>query len=453
MVDMAGKKRQGEEAQIRRYHELNVARQNLIAIQRQIPEGYSSWSYHGISGEQEFKISCSGKPDLGVPHGLDSDVYAAILSLYMKQGSEDSKVSCSAYELLKEANIDPSGKGYAALQRSLERLYSSQYEIKSAWRDHTSKKWMSVTFQHIVRMAQTQSELENLTAASQLEITLPEEIVNSIRAGYIFPTSGRVLSQLDQPNSRALYRTLEANRRDALDPLRQVNELHFNLFDWARILKLAVTDDAYRIRRSLERSHEDLVRVGYLREVQYSGRADNQQVSYVFETGYERIPDPDLLQLLHEKRVARTKALELVQNFPERIHTALVQLDVLLSTGYKPRSKTGLLIDIIEHPERYQAQLAQSAELVQSIDGPEKEKPVAKPVALEVAPDDSFEQLSLDQKAQRLVKTAEFRYRLSLIEKDILHSMVMDGTINADEVFPKVAYSLNDFDIRTLLSS
>lgn len=445
MVFMAGKKRQGEEAQIRRYHELNVARQNLIAIQRQIPEGYSSWSYHGISGEQEFKISCSGKLDLGVPHGLDSDVYAAILSLYMKQGTEDSKVSCSAYELLKEANIDPSGKGYSALQRSLERLYSSQYEIKSAWRDHTSKKWMSVTFQHIVRMAQTQSELESLTAASQLEITLPEEIVNSIRAGYIFPTSGRVLSQLDQPNSRALYRTLEANRRDALDPMRQVNELHFNLFDWARILKLAVTDDAYRIRRSLERSHEDLVRVGYLQDVKYSGRADNQQVSYFFETSFERIPDPDLLQLLQEKRVAKTKALELVQNFPERIRGALVQLEVMLSTGYKPRSKTGLLIDIIENPERYQTQAA----LPQDASKPVPVK--APPVAESTEEEDSFASLPLEQKAQRLVKTAEFRYRLTLIEKDILHSMIMDGTVDADELFPRVAYSLNDFDIRSVL--
>ena len=339
---------------IKRFDELNIARLSLISVQERIPADYRDWSVELEDGDRRYRVTCQALPEYGVPHGIDTDISAALVNLYIDQGSPaDGAVTCTPYQLLQMAGLDTSGRYYASLDESLKRLTTTTYFISEGWRDHPRGRWTNVNFRYIDRIEFTSGEAEKLDASSVLRITLPQEISRSVRAGYIKSLDLSFMQTLKRPPTRALYRLLDAQRRDPENPDAVAMAYQVGLMEWAEACKI-VTERPSMAQRTLDAAHEELIEKGFLKNVEYLGRGKKKLLQYTFGEAFIP-PDPALLQELADLGVTQTRALQLVREHGEQtVDDAVVRCKAILAAGYKPRSKPAFFVDVLKNPGKYQ---------------------------------------------------------------------------------------------------
>jgi plasmid replication initiation protein len=339
---------------IKRFDELNIARLSLISVQERIPADYRDWSVELEDGDRRYKVTCQAMPEYGVPHGIDTDITAALVNLYIDQGSPaDGSVTCTPYQLLQMAGLDTSGRYYTALDESLRRLTTTNYFIAEGWRDHPRKRWTNVNFRYIDRLEFSSGESERLDASSILKITLPQEIARSVRSGYIKPLDLSFMQTLKRPPTRALYRLLDSQRRDPENPERIAMSYQVGLMEWAEACKI-VSDRPSMAQRTLDAAHEELIEKGFLKSVEYLGRGKKKLLSYTFGEAFIP-PDPVLVQNLAEIGITHTRALQLVREHGEdSVADTLERYQAIVAAGYKPRSRPAFFVDLLKHPEKYQ---------------------------------------------------------------------------------------------------
>ncbi|WP_291431192.1 replication initiator protein A [Deinococcus sp.] len=339
---------------IKRFDELNIARLSLISVQERIPANYRDWSVELEDGDRRYRVTCQALPEYGVPHGIDTDISAALVNLYIDQGSpDDGTVTCTPYQLLQMAGLDTSGRYYTSLDESLKRLTTTTYFISEGWRDHPRGRWTNVNFRYIDRIEFTSGEAEKLDASSVLRITLPQEISRSVRAGYIKSLDLSFMQTLKRPPTRALYRLLDAQRRDPENPDAVAMAYQVGLMEWAEACKI-VTDRPSMAQRTLDAAHEELIEKGFLKSVEYLGRGKKKMLQYTFGEAFIP-PDPALLQELADLGVTQTRALQLVREHGEQtVDDAVVRCRAILAAGYRPRSKPAFFVDVLKNPGKYQ---------------------------------------------------------------------------------------------------
>lgn len=339
---------------IKRFDELNIARLSLISVQERIPENYRDWSVELEDGDRRYRVTCQAMPEYGVPHGIDTDITAALVNLYIDQGSpNDGSVTCTPYQLLQMAGLDTSGRYYAALDESLRRLTTTNYFIAEGWRDHPRKRWTNVNFRYIDRLEFSSGEAERLDASSILKITLPQEIARSVRSGYIKPLDLSFMQTLKRPPTRALYRLLDSQRRDPENPERVAMTYEVGLMEWAEACKI-VTERPSMAQRTLDAAHEELLEKGFLKSVEYVGRGKKKLLLYTFGEAFIP-PDPALVQQLAEIGITYTRALQLVREHSEAVvEDTLLHFQGIMASGFKPRSRPAFFVDLLKNPGKYQ---------------------------------------------------------------------------------------------------
>ncbi|MVN86394.1 hypothetical protein GO986_06405 [Deinococcus sp. HMF7620] len=338
---------------IRHFDELNIARLSLISVQERIPADYRDWSVELEDGDRRYRVTCQALPEYGVPHGIDTDISAALVNLYIDQGSlGDGVVTCTPYQLLQMAGLDTSGRYYSALDESLKRLTTTTYFISEGWRDHPRGRWTNVNFRYIDRIEFTSGQADRLDATSVLRITLPQEIARSVRAGFLKSLDLSFMQTLRRPPTRALYRLLDAQRRDPENPDAVAMAYQVGLMEWAEACKI-VTDRPSMAQRTLDAAHEELLEKGFLKSVEYVGRGKKKVLQYTFGEAFIP-PDPALLQELADLGVTQTRALQLVREYGEvAVEDAAGRCKAILATGYKPRSRPAFFVDVLKHPSKY----------------------------------------------------------------------------------------------------
>ncbi|MBB5233915.1 replication initiator protein A [Deinococcus budaensis] len=353
---------------IKRFDELNIARLSLISVQERIPPDYRDWSVELEDGDRRYKVTCQAMPEYGVPHGIDTDISAALVNLYIDQGSPaDGSVTCTPYQLLQMAGLDTSGRYYAALDESLKRLLTTNYFIAEGWRDHPRKRWTNVNFRYIDRLEFSSGEAERLDASSILKITLPQEIARSVRSGYIKPLDLSFMQTLKRPPTRALYRLLDSQRRDPENPERVAMSYQVGLMEWAEACKI-VSDRPSMAQRTLDAAHEELLEKGFLKNVEYLGRGKKKLLHYTFGEAFIP-PDPLLVQNLAGIGITHTRALQLVREYGEAsVADTLERYQAIVASGYKPRSRPAFFVDLLKNPEKYQV----PADPLLAPEGPQK---------------------------------------------------------------------------------
>ncbi|WP_019586263.1 replication initiator protein A [Deinococcus apachensis] len=339
---------------IKRFDELNIARLSLISVQERIPPDYRDWSVELEDGDRRYKVTCQAMPEYGVPHGIDTDISAALVNLYIDQGAPaDGSVTCTPYQLLQMAGLDTSGRYYAALDESLKRLLTTNYFIAEGWRDHPRKRWTNVNFRYIDRLEFSSGEAERLDATSILKITLPQEIARSVRSGYIKPLDLSFMQTLKRPPTRALYRLLDSQRRDPENPEQVAMSYQVGLMEWAEACKI-VTDRPSMAQRTLDAAHEELIEKGFLKSVEYLGRGKKKLLHYTFGEAFIP-PDPLLVQSLADLGITHTRALQLVREHGEaNVEDTLTRYQTIVAGGYRPRSRPAFFVDLLKNPEKYQ---------------------------------------------------------------------------------------------------
>ena len=340
-----------ETGEIRRFDEANVARLGLISIQERIPADYTSWAIELNLDGRRAKLSCVAVAEHGgVPHGLDNDVSLALISLYQEAGSpEDGTVVTTAYRILSVIGWDTSGHYYAALRESLERLTTATFTASEAWR--TGSKWTTVKFRFVDGLEYTsENDKLHLAGSSVLKIKLARVITESIRGKHIKPLDFEFLTSLDRPQTRALYRLLDAQRFSVEG--QEVALFRTNIVEWAEACKI-MDKTPTRVRRTLEGAHSELVERGYLASVDYQGRGPKQEVVYTFAR-QPAIPEEaiEVAARLLRHKVARQAAHTLISSLGVgRVRERLDKFEAMLAAGYNPRNQAGFLVDVIRDEE------------------------------------------------------------------------------------------------------
>jgi plasmid replication initiation protein len=334
--------------------ETNVARLGLISIQNRLPSGYNTWRVDFTLSEKPAYLSCEGLDKLGVPHGIDNDVSVALIALYQEQGaSEDGIVVCNIRQIMRLMDLPESAQYYESVRESLERLNKSTYTISGAWQQ--SNQYITVTFRFIDKLRYSSEQIGKLTQSSRFEIKLAEEVTRSIRERNLKPIDLGFMTSLRNPQTRALYRLLDAQR---LGPGGQMlQQLQLDLLSWAQACKIVDTE-ANRIKRILAGPHEELLTKGYLSRIEYVGRGKTSSILYVFGT-VTHLDELTVRLLVEEGLSLRAAQLVAQQYSRSHVEERILIYRAILGNGYSPRNKQGLLVDILNDKEgRYAANMA-----------------------------------------------------------------------------------------------
>lgn len=411
--------------------ELNISRLGLISAQRQVSSDFKSWETTYLLDDQPVKVVC--KSSEVVPHGVDTEVYLGILKSFVSAGSPgDGKVIVTPRELLMASGMPGNSRAYQVLRQSLSRLFAATYTVDRAWRDHRDQRWMTVHFRHLNTLAYTKNAEHHLDSASLIEITLPAEVVKSINDGYLNPLNDQVLKELKQPSATALYRTLEAMRRDPVTLEVREHQLEINVVAWGAMLHFSDTDPKL-IRRSLESPHKELLNTGYLKNAEYRGRGQKQVICYAFPQEEPEVLTPEsqnLLQALMARGLTAGSARGFLKTHPAQLADALEVFDRLKASGYPMRSPGGLLASIIEQPERYPNHALDEK--------PVSEKSTSRAKAVQATLD--LPEFSLEEKirAIRMLLKSD----LNLVEMDVLTDLMKAGKLDPQNLQDQLAQAV-----------
>ncbi len=343
-----------------RHDEPNLARLNLVLApnRTELYEWTKEFSLDALGG---IHITCTAPRNSLVPHGIDNDILLGLVNAAVLQGlPDDDTVKLTTRELLKLSGITPSGRAYVNLKESLRRLQHTAYDVTDSWYDGSKHRWRSLSFSLIVKHwaennAYDVTNIGQWRAETSLAIKLDDGLVKNIRAGHIRPLDLELLSKLNQPLTRNLFRTLSFQR----EPTGQnpVSAYSVSLNVWAAHLGMhEMRPDS--VVRALKPAHEELILAGFLKEVVYQGRGKLRTVHYTFGNTAAPSVDSEAIALLVRYRVSGGRALLLAQTYgSEAVRRAVSLLEALLRTSYqsKIRNKAGILNDILENPERYNA--------------------------------------------------------------------------------------------------
>ncbi|GEM46403.1 replication initiator protein A [Deinococcus cellulosilyticus] len=332
--------------------ELNISRLGLISAQRQVADDFKNWDMDFELDGQPMKVTCESPTT--VPHGVDTEIYLSLIKRFIDEGApDDGRFTVTPRELLMASGIEPNSRAYQMLKVSLNRLYKASYTIERAWRDHLGKRWVTVHFRHLDALTYTKNEDHHLDSASVIQVGLPKQIVHSIHSGYLNPLNSRILDQLSQPTSKALYRQLEAKRRDP-ETLEIIHyRLDFSLVEWGVLCHLSDLTPT-KIRRSLQSAHDELKSVGYLKDIAFQGRGQQQRIIYEFPQGQQdALEATTLLSELVARGMTQGFARTAIQQYPGRIQQAIERFDQLKQMGYQMSRPGALLMNIIKNPENY----------------------------------------------------------------------------------------------------
>ncbi len=429
---------------IRRMEEANVGRLGLISIQERIPDTYTSWTIDFMIEGHPARLSCDALPKYGgVPHGLDGDIATALIDLYIESGApKDGVLRTTAYQILKRAGLDDSGRYYTNLRQTLYRLRTATYSASEAWRDHFRNSWTTVTFNYLEALEFSSEDDElGLSRASVLKVRLAEPIVRSILAEYTKPLDLEFLTSLDRPLTRALYRLLDA-RRYAPDHLADpLPSFTVNLIEWAEACKI-VDQRSNKVRATLQGAHQDLIERQYLASVDYEGRGSKQLITYSFVTQDDPVapsPPSPAVEALTARRVSAAVARRLVETFGEgHVLERLRKFQHLLEQGYKARNASALLVDVIRDQENKYPD-------PEGFVTPEQQKRVQElQVVRQQAEADQEEArqraMSAEERIDGVLKTLQFllRDRLTTADYAKLRARLMFGWLDAQELSQRV---------------
>ncbi len=354
--------------QVTHFDEANVGRLGLISVQERIPDTYVRWNapFEMDGNEGEIVCTCSSEVG-GVPHGLDGDFATVLNVLFLEQGApEDGVVHSTAYALLQRAGFQDSSYYYEKLNASLERLREARYRVSRAWKRPSRKGWDTVDFNYISQIESSTAEGRTLGQGTVLSIKLATPITASIRLRYLRPLDLDFLVSLKRPLTRALYRLLNAvrqsedsgNGNNVGQNAAKMREFQVSVQSWAESCKLQERETS-RIRRNLEDAHQELIERGFLTDVRCEGRGAKATFAYVFNVS-SSLPNrvaasgalpAQMYQTLERLRsfgVTLTAANALVEELGlEHIEGRMGKFDRMLAAGYKPRSRSAVVIDVI----------------------------------------------------------------------------------------------------------
>ncbi|WP_170928871.1 replication initiator protein A [Deinococcus hopiensis] len=342
--------------------ERNLNRLSLVLAASRVPETMTYWERSWSSSDHfgiTIRVSCVSSANDVVPHGIDNDILFGLTNAYVGAGlPQDNTFRVTAYQLLMYAALPIGGHSYAVIKPSLTRLRNSTFTITDSWYDRKEETYQSLSTSlvqnwKVIERRKFPSAFgdEAVNADALLQVTLDPDLARSIRLGYIRPVDLNILRGLSQPLTRTLYRKLEDEKHPVDRPPQMLYQTA--LLPWAE--RLGINGRPDTIRRALQTAHQQLLDCGFLADVNYIGRGKGQDIQYVFAQSTRPPARPEAVAALTSRRITQGAALKYASEFGlEAVMAAVKRYDELMAGGYQAKSASGLLVDILRHPLKYQ---------------------------------------------------------------------------------------------------
>lgn len=225
----------------------------------------------------------------GLPGPLDQDVYTALLGTYAAQGMPDNGlVRFERRPLLTFARRSDGGQNYHLLHESLTRLLTTSVRFEYTFLVKGRVREQFVMFHLVDRIAGENEKRPSNSLQFEgqfLEVRLPEPITRNLLLGISKWLDLSLYFSLKTPSAKRLYRLLDSKRSRSKQYSIAVNHL-------AAAMPLARLRESYVLSK-MERAHDDLVKRGYLRDIQLEASAAGMVFDYQFA-----VPGGDPEQLL-----------------------------------------------------------------------------------------------------------------------------------------------------------
>lgn len=312
----------------------------------------------GSTLQQSWVVTAS--PEYGLPQPIDEDVLLALLKIASDAGFVSPEVHftrCTLLDILKWPN---QGFYFKRIEQALDRLKSTTIKAKNSFWNNRSKTYQTCHFGVLESYKLFEKrDGHNNSRAAALEsnrVVFSREFFSSIQDGYLKPIDLHLYFSLNSTVAKRLFRYLDKKRY-------QKQRFEINLLQLASVhLGLSEFTCKYSswIKKDLDRAHQELLRVGFLRSAEYATMRDGQwKVAYCFPSTPQfaeqlALPLPadkgaDLIEMLVKRGVSQTTARELLASHaPDRIETQLDVFDHLQRMSTRTlRNPGGFLVQAI----------------------------------------------------------------------------------------------------------
>ncbi|MDP9437614.1 MAG: replication initiator protein A [Actinomycetota bacterium] len=218
----------------------------------------------GSELKQRLEVSAPGKYRL--PGRFDYDVYSAVLELLEIRGGmpEDGTLRFSLHELILIMGVEPSGRTYEEVRRSLRRIAATVLESDNAFWSKGQQRHISDTFH--MWSVRFDSVTDKNGSGSRHEIEFGKLFRRSFAEQYLRGLDIEFFWGLDSPVAKRLYRLVDLKRDGAAS-------WGTDLFDLQNLIPIGPYAYVSKIKEKLSAAHEELVQRGFLSDVGYEGKS------------------------------------------------------------------------------------------------------------------------------------------------------------------------------------
>lgn len=244
---------------------------------------FSDYSKTSTGELIERKWIITGADKFGLPTSTDDDVILGLIRLSMDQGFRERKIYFTRYELLKILQWSTEGKSYGRLIKSLDRLSGVRIRSSNSFYDNASKSYQTCNF-GIIDAYEINNERSNKFSskgeAPKSFFIWSEMLFDSFKAGFIKKLDLDIYFNLKSAVSRRLYRYLDKHFY-----YRQTLEMPLMMFAFEKVGLSRSYKYISSIKQQLQPAIEELTKIGFLSNVEYSGAGEQTIIRFTSGDG------------------------------------------------------------------------------------------------------------------------------------------------------------------------
>lgn len=239
--------------------ENNVIQLSLFYFSdRKLSSRVVEWSDN--DGEYKLKITC----DYGIPGSLEHDIYTVIMKMWLKQGTENPRITLNYSDIARELGLQPNS-WVTKIKKSLRRLGSTRYEFEECFvkADENGNNKITTFFSLFDTVHLYESSKKKSRRNSKSELVFPNDIVRNVQANYYQLLDMIWYRKLPDGLARRLYEFLAKKyylRKDNI----------FKISEEAICRWLPITDkNTTKRKKLLEKTANDLILSSFLKSYRF----------------------------------------------------------------------------------------------------------------------------------------------------------------------------------------
>jgi hypothetical protein len=234
--------------------QLGRSKSNSVVVERNIQ------SEGGNSLKQRMEVSAPGKYRL--PGRFDLDTYSAVLELLEIRGGmpENGVLGFSLHELILLMDLEPSGRTYEEVKRSLRRIAATVLESDNAFWSNGQQRHISDTFRLWDVTFDAVTDKNGSGARHRIEFG--KLFQRSFEEHYLRGLDIEFYWTLDSPVAKRLYRLIDLKRLGSAS-------WQVDLFELQKHIPIGPYTYVSKINEKLKAAHEELIERRFLSDVAY----------------------------------------------------------------------------------------------------------------------------------------------------------------------------------------